>query len=226
MSHTPRVVSVVHDDDMVRESICMLVRTMGMTALAYASARDFLDDAPGRDSDCLVLDVRMPGISGLELQQRLVEQCRELPIIFVSGHGDIPMAVQAMRHGALDFLQKPFSEQVLLDRINGAVQLSRSRRQRELNRVAVVARHALLTPRERDVMDCILRGGQNKTIAQELAISIRTVEQHRAQVMRKMRVRTVAELSAAAALVASAAAGRFAGAPAGSDARSLPADNP
>lgn len=226
MTQSPPVVSVVDDDDMVRESICMLVRTMGMTARAYASARDFLNDDLGRESDCLVLDVRMPGISGLELQQRLTDQCQALPIIFVSGHGDIPMAVQAMRHGALDFLQKPFSEQALLDRINGAVQLSRNRRQRELNRVAVAARYALLTPRERDVMTCILRGGQNKTIAQDLAISVRTVEQHRAQVMRKMRVRTVAELSAAAGLVASAAAVPLALDQAGNQARSIPPDNP
>lgn len=226
MTQSPPVVSVVDDDDMVRESICMLVRTMGMAARAYASARDFLNDDLGRESDCLVLDVRMPGISGLELQQRLADQCQALPIIFVSGHGDIPMAVQAMRHGALDFLQKPFSEQALLDRINGAVQLSRNRRQRELNRVAVAARYALLTPRERDVMTCILRGGQNKTIAQDLAISVRTVEQHRAQVMRKMRVRTVAELSAAAGLVASAAAVPYALDQAGNQARSMPPDNP
>lgn len=204
----------------------MLVRTMGMAARAYASARDFLNDDLGRESDCLVLDVRMPGISGLELQQRLTDQCQGLPIIFVSGHGDIPMAVQAMRNGALDFLQKPFSEQALLDRINGAVQLSRNRRQRELNRVAVAARYALLTPRERDVMTSILRGGQNKTIAQDLAISVRTVEQHRAQVMRKMRVRTVAELSAAAGLVASAAAVPHVLDQAGNQARSMPPDNP
>jgi len=191
------LISVVDDDDMVRESICMLVRTVGMVACGYPSARAFLDDPKGIDCDCLVLDVRMPGISGLELQQRFVGKYQEIPIIFVSGHGDIPMAVQAMRQGAIDFLQKPFSEQLLLDRIHAAVDISRRRKQVQEERGTWLVRYELLTARERDVLSGITAGAQNKQIAADLRISIRTVEQHRAQVMRKMRVRTVAELLAA-----------------------------
>lgn len=199
MTGSQPLVSVVDDDDMVRESICMLVRTVGLAAVGYASGRAFLDDARAFDSDCIVLDVRMPGISGLELQQRILGKCEEVPIIFVSGHGDIPMAVQAMRHGAIDFLPKPFSEQVLLDRIHSAVEVSRRRKQLLQTKATLEARFDLLTARERDVLSGVISGAQNKQIAADLGISIRTVEQHRAQVMRKMRARTVAELLASAA---------------------------
>lgn len=177
----------------------MLVRTVGMSARGYPSARAFLDDPQGADSDCAVLDVRMPGLSGLELQQRFVGQYLDIPIIFVSGHGDIPMAVQAMRQGAIDFLQKPFSEQVLLDRIHGAVEISRLRKQMQVEREVWRTRYSQLTARECEVLRGIAAGAQNKQIAIDLGISIRTVEQHRAQVMRKMGVRTVAELLAAMA---------------------------
>jgi FixJ family two-component response regulator len=177
----------------------MLVRTVGMSARGYPSARAFLDDPQGADSDCAVLDVRMPGLSGLELQQRFVGRYLDIPIIFVSGHGDIPMAVQAMRQGAIDFLQKPFSEQILLDRIHGAVEISRQRRQTQLEREVWRARYGQLTARECEVLNGIAAGAQNKQMAIDFGISIRTVEQHRAQVMRKMEVRTVAELIAALA---------------------------
>ena len=196
------LIAIVDDDDMVRESICMLVRTVGLDARGYASGRAFLDDPQAIDSDCLVLDVRMPGISGLELQQRLTGPLQDVPLIFVSGHGDIPMAVQAMRHGAVDFLQKPVAEQVLLDRIQSAIELARERRERQVNHAVVRARYSLLTGRERDVLAGIVGGAQNKQIAADLGISIRTVEQHRAQLMRKMRARTVAELIATAGLLA------------------------
>ena len=188
------LIAIIDDDDMVRDSICMLVRTLGMRANGYASAREFLDDPAGHRSDCVVLDVRMPGLSGLELQQRFQGDYQDIPVIFVSGHGDIPMAVQAMRQGALDFLQKPFSEQMLLDRIHAAVEASAKLKREKLERETKNARMSQLTPRERDVLQGIVNGAQNKQIAADLGISIRTVEQHRAQVMRKMRVRTVAEL--------------------------------
>lgn len=191
------LVCIVDDDDMVRESICLLVRTVGMKAHGMASARDFLAAPHARECDCLVLDVRMPGLSGIELQKRLAQDLPDLPVIFVSGHGDIPMAVQAMRDGAVDFLQKPFSEQALLDRIHCAVELSRSRRRKQLGRASTEARYALLTSREREVLDGILAGNQNKQIADALRISVRTVEQHRAHIMKKMRAGSVAELVAA-----------------------------
>lgn len=194
MAERKPLICIVDDDDMVRESVAMLVATVDMDCRQYSSCRAFLDDREIADCDCLVLDVRLPGLSGIELQERLVAQHRDTPIIFISGHGDIPMAVKAVRLGALDFLQKPFSEQLLLDRINQGVNLAAERRQRRQERQVVEARLALLTPRERAVLDLMVLGRSNKLIGDELGISVRTVEQHRIRVMEKMRARTLAEL--------------------------------
>jgi RNA polymerase sigma factor (sigma-70 family) len=193
LESTP-LVCVVDDDDMVRESLCLLIATVGHAAKGYASARAFLGDDTVRDCDCLILDVRMPGISGIELQERLAREHPDIPVIFISGHGDIPMAVRTMRLGALDFLQKPFAEQTLLDRVQEAVDRSTQQRRQHVERAALVARYDLLTERERDVLEALLSGAANKQIADQLGISSRTVEQHRASLMRKMRVASIAEL--------------------------------
>lgn len=188
------VICVVDDDAVVRESLKLLIEMQGVQVRDYGSCQDFLDDARALDCACLVLDVRLPGISGLQLQERLRERQEVPPIIFISGHADVPMAVQAMRAGALDFLQKPFPEQVLLDRIEQAIGLFAEKRRDRVRRATLEARLAQLTARERNVLDCMLAGHANKVIADELAISVKTVEQHRARVMEKMRAGSVAEL--------------------------------
>ncbi len=193
-SRTSTVICVVDDDAVVRESLKLLIEMQGVTVLDYGNCQDFLADERAMDCACLVLDVRLPGISGLQLQERLRERTDVPPIIFISGHADVPTAVQAMRAGALDFLQKPFPEQILLDRIEQAIELAAEKRRNQLRRATLSARMALLTAREQDVLNCMLAGRSNKLIADELAISVKTVEQHRAKVMEKMRANSVAEL--------------------------------
>lgn len=188
------VICVVDDDAVVRESLKLLIQMQGVKVRDYGNCQDYLADEQALECACLVLDVRLPGISGLQLQERLRERADIPPIIFISGHADVPTAVQAMRAGALDFLQKPFPEQILLDRIEQAIELSQQKRRNRLRRTALSARMAMLTARERDVLECMLGGRSNKLIADELAISVKTVEQHRAKVMEKMRASSVAEL--------------------------------
>jgi len=188
------VICVVDDDAVVRESLKLLIEMQGVKVRDYGNCQDYLADEQALDCACLVLDVRLPGISGLQLQERLRERADTPPIIFISGHADVPTAVQAMRAGALDFLQKPFPEQILLDRIEQAIELSSQKRRNLLRRTTLSARMAMLTARERDVLECMLAGRSNKLIADELAISVKTVEQHRAKVMEKMRASSVAEL--------------------------------
>jgi len=187
-------VFVVDDDAAVRDALKFLLRSVGHAAEAFASATDFLDayrdDRPG----CLVLDIRMPGMSGLELQEQLVQRRSILPIIFITGHGDVPMAVEAMQAGAMDFIQKPFRDQDLLDRINQALEKDVKNREAlgELNLIR--ERLASLTPREREVMDMVVHGKANKVIAGDLSLSQRTVEIHRARVMEKMQASSLAHL--------------------------------
>lgn len=187
-------VCVIDDDDVVRESLKLLIETQGVRVLSYASCPEFLDDPQAAACACLVLDVRLPGMSGIRLQERLLERGDVPPIIFVSGHADVPTAVQAMRAGALDFLQKPFPEQVLLDRVEQAIELFRRRQTERVRRSTLAARQAQLTSREREVLECLLAGKANKQIADALDISVKTVEQHRARVMEKMRASSLAEL--------------------------------
>ena len=189
------VICVVDDDAVVRESLKLLIEMQGVQVRDYGSCQSFLDDPHALDCACLVLDVRLPGISGLQLQERLRERQDVPPIIFISGHADVPMAVQAMRAGALDFLQKPFPEQLLLDRIEQAIALFTDKRRDRVRRATLEARLAQLTVREREVLDCMLAGHANKGIADKLEISVKTVEQHRARVMEKMRAGSVAELA-------------------------------
>lgn len=195
------LICVVDDDDAVRESISMLLATLAMDVRAYRDCMAFLSDPSARSADCLILDVRLPGVNGLEFQSVFTEQIGDIPIIFISGHGDIPMAVRAMRQGALDFLQKPFGEQALIDRVNQAVSISLETRSRKASAAVIQARLDLLTPREREVFDGMLAGRISKVIGDELGISTQTVEQHRARVMEKMRASSVADLFKAISLL-------------------------
>ena len=189
------LVCVVDDDEMVRMSVCMLIETLGVQARSYANCLQLMEDESSlKLAGCLVLDVRMPGISGLERQCRLEILRVDAPIIFISGHGDVPMVVRAMRGGALDFLQKPFDEQLLLDRVEQAIAISAKRRRERVKRATVEARLATLTPREKQVLEGIIAGRQNKVIAENLGISMKTVEQHRARIMEKMHAASLAEL--------------------------------
>lgn len=188
------LVCVIDDDEMVRESLRQLLEALGMSCSAFADCRDFLDSPALTRCECLILDVRMPGISGIMLQEMLLERAAYLPIIFISGHGDIPLAVEAMRKGAVDFMQKPFNEQLLLDRVQKAIALCQARRQAARQQHDVDNRLAALTPREREVLDGILAGLPNKRIASQLDISIKTVEQHRARAMGKLGARSLADL--------------------------------
>lgn len=187
-------VYIVDDDDGMRRALTVLMQTVGYNAIAFERPTEFLQKLDPNQPGCLVLDVRMPEMSGLEVQQQLNRNGSMLPVILITGHGDIPMAVQAMKDGAFDFLQKPFRDQDLLDRINGAIKQDAENRE-------IVERHAdlkrrveSLTPREREVMALVVDGRANKVIAIDLGLSERTVEIHRANVMEKMQARSVAHL--------------------------------
>jgi two-component system, LuxR family, response regulator FixJ len=191
---TEQVVHVVDDDAAVRQSLELLLKSMGLRVSAYSSGADFLsawsEDPPG----CMVLDIRMPGMSGLELQQKLNARHSILPIIFITGHGDVPMAVEAMQAGAVDFIQKPFRDQDLLDRIAQALEKDAATRRLLGERNAIRARLKSLTPREAEVLHLVVAGKANKVIAGDLDLSQRTVEIHRARVMEKMRAHSLAHL--------------------------------
>jgi FixJ family two-component response regulator len=189
-----QIVYIVDDDEDVREGFGLLMDTVGQPYRTFYSALAFLEAYDPAMDGCLVLDIRMPRMTGLELQERLNEMGSLLPIIFMTGHGDIPMAVDAMRRGALDFIRKPFREQDLLERINEALDLESGRRKRELDLQRLNDRVASLTEREREVFKRVADGEMNKVIAQDLGISERTVELHRSQVMKKLEVRTLAQL--------------------------------
>lgn len=187
-------VFVVDDDEAVRDSLSMLVRSVGLEAETFASAAEFLDAFDAERRGCLVLDVRMPGMGGLDLQERLVEMNAALPIIFITGHGEIPLAVRAIQAGAVDFLQKPFSDQELLDRIHQALEDDLENRRQRAGQDEIRARLGTLTPREREVLDLVVEGEANKVIANRLGVSQRTVEVHRARVMEKMQADSLAHL--------------------------------
>lgn len=187
-------VFVIDDDQAVRESLGLLLRSMGQRASLFDSAQAFLDQYTPEMCGCIVLDIRMPGMSGVELHQRLKTMSCTIPVIFVTGHGDVPMAVEAMHSGAFDFIQKPFRDQELLDRINHALTWDTEHRSEERRRRSVLEKLASLTPREREVLDCVVQGLANKVIAMDLDLSQRTVEIHRARVMEKMGARSLAEL--------------------------------
>jgi two-component system response regulator FixJ len=187
-------VYIVDDDDGMRRALGVLMTTVGYQPAAFAAPREFLAKYDPSQPGCLVLDVRMPEMSGLEVQQHLNRNGSMLPVILVSGHGDIPMAVQAMKDGAFDFLQKPFRDQDLLDRINGALKQDAENRELVERHADLKRRVESLTPREREVMALVVDGRANKVIAIDLGLSERTVEIHRANVMEKMQARSVAHL--------------------------------
>ncbi len=187
-------VYIVDDDEAVRESLGLLLESVDQPSAGYASAMDFLEAYDNDMAGCIVLDIRMPGMNGMELQKKLNDLNSILPIIFVTGHGDVPMAVEAMQHGAVDFIQKPYREQDLLDKINQAMALDQQQRTDLVEKRGIIKRIETLTPRETEVMDMMIEGNANKVIAIDLGISQRTVEIHRSRVMEKMSTHSLAHL--------------------------------
>ena len=187
-------VYVVDDDPAMRSSLRWLIESVGLLVRTCGSAREFLDTYRDGEPGCLVLDVRKPGMSGLDLQAELVRQRISIPVLIITGYAEVPLAVRAMKAGAFDFIEKPFSDQTLLDRIRAAVAQDEVARRRRTAREQVEARMRLLTPRERDVMERVISGMSNKLIAAELKLSMKTVEVHRAHVMEKLQAGSLADL--------------------------------
>jgi len=194
MKERSPIVFIVDDDEAVRSSLRLLIKSVGLVPSVFGSARDFLDGYDPAQPGCLVLDVRMPQMSGLELQEELNRQGAILPVIFVTGHGDVPMAVEAMQAGAFDFLQKPFRDQELVDRVQRALEKDRANRAALGERGLIRERFESLTPREREVLDLMTRGKANKQMAFELGVSQRTIEIHRGHVMEKTGAASLAQL--------------------------------
>ena len=189
-----QVVFVVDDDASMRDAISRLLNAVGLTVQTFASAREFLNrrlpDVPG----CVVLDVRLPGLSGLDLQREMVERGIHIPVVFITGHGDIPMSVQAMKAGAVEFLTKPFRDQDLLDAVRSGIQLDRKEREERAELAELRDCVRQLTQREQEVMSLVVSGLLNKQIALQLGTSEKTIKIHRSQVMRKMRANSLADL--------------------------------
>jgi FixJ family two-component response regulator len=195
MPETNCTILVVDDDHNLRASIGRLLRSVGLDAQLFGSISDFLEFDPPRCPTCLVLDVRMPGQSGLDLQRELTATNRKIPIIFITGHGDIPMTVQAMKGGAVEFLTKPFRDQDLLDAIQLALSRDRARRESEKDLAFLRERFGSLSPREREIMIQVARGRLSKQIAGDIGITEATVKVHRSRLMRKMGARSLPALS-------------------------------
>ncbi len=187
-------VYVVDDHEAIRDSLALLLRSAGFAVRSFASPFDFLADYRPRELDCLVLDVRMPRLSGIKVQERLIARGARIPVIFISGHGDIPMAVEAMRKGALDFLVKPFDDEALLGRVREAFDRILDGRRRRPERGVRLRGVAALSEREREVLARILDGDTNREVAKGLGVTSKAIEYHRARVMRKLGVRSAAEL--------------------------------
>ncbi len=194
MQESAPTIYVVDDDEGVRNSLRFLLKSVGLMTRTLASANDFLSTYQPQQPGCLVLDVRMPGMSGLELQQQLNLRGAIIPVIFITGHGDIPMAVEAMQHGAFDFLQKPFRDQDLIDRIQRALERDARTRAALAQHERIRGSFESLTPREREVLALMIHGKPNKVMAGELGVSQRTVEIHRARVMEKTGAASLAQL--------------------------------
>ena len=194
MDRDEPLVYVVDDDAAVRDSLTLLLKSVRLRARAFHSAAEFLERYDPEQHACLVADIRMPGMSGLELQTVLNRLGAPVPLIFITAYGDVPMAVDAMKSGALDFIEKPFRDQDLLDRVHEALARDRTRRAENLRIEEIRKRLATLTPRETEVMQRVVDGQSNKVIAMDLGVSQRTVEIHRANIMQKMRTRSVAML--------------------------------
>lgn len=188
------VVIVIDDEPMVRRALDSLFRSIGLATALYESATAFLASEPPKANSCIITDVRMPGVSGLDFQKTLAAQGVATPVILITGHGDVQMSVRAMKAGAVDFLTKPFRDQDLIDAVNEALERDRRTRERASDVAGAEARYAQLTPRERQVMDLVVAGLMNKQTAAELGLSEITVKLHRSSLMRKMEVHTVADL--------------------------------
>jgi len=200
MNSSPRVF-IVDDEEQVRSALTLLMESVGLQAVSFASAQEYLDQFEPTQSGCLILDVRMPGISGLDLQARLSAEINHPPIIVITGHGDVPMAVRAVTAGAIDFIEKPFNNQSMLDNVHRAIALDAQQRG-ELSRLNdVVKCYNELTPREKEVLQYVIEGKRNKVIAIDMHISQSTVEAHRAKVMDKMQASTLSELMCMALLL-------------------------
>ncbi len=191
---SPQTVYIVDDDPAIRIAMQALLESVDIEHEIFASADEFLRGEEKHRAGCLVLDIRMPGLGGLELQDELISRENTLPVIFITGHGDVPMAVDAMQKGAVDFIQKPFRDQELLDRIREALTKDKQRRKQRKRHDVVESRLQKLTKREREVFDLVVTGKPNKVIAYELSVSQRTIEIHRARVMEKMEARSLADL--------------------------------
>jgi two-component system response regulator FixJ len=194
MSGYKPTVFLVDDDNAVRDALELLLDSVDLNTMSYPSAAAFLDDFDQNRRGCLVLDIRMPGMSGMELQTALVEKSINIPIIFLTGHGNVSMSAKAFRTGAIDFLEKPFDENVLLERIQEAMQLDQSNQALAARRADASTRLATLTPREREVMLLIVAGNANKEIATKLDLSTRTIETHRGRILEKTGAQSLADL--------------------------------
>ena len=189
-----QLVYIVDDDEAVRDSLSLLLVTRGYTVRAFGSAPEFLSAAPSLRPGCLIADIRMPEMDGLELQQRLIDEALPFPLIVITGHGDVPLAVRAMKVGAIDFIEKPFPAETIINSAAAALARLAQSRDRDPGAAAAIAKFALLTPREREVLQGLLAGLPNKSIAYDLRISPRTVEIHRARIMNKMEARSLSDL--------------------------------
>lgn len=187
-------VFVVDDDQEVRDALQLLMESVGLVVETYPSAADFLQHFDPARAGCIILDVRMPGISGLDLQERLAKRRLHPPIIIITGHGDVPMAVRAVQAGAVDFIEKPFNDQALLDAVHRAIERDAQQRGEASRLADIQERYAKLTPREKEVLELVVAGKRNKVIAVELQVSQSTVEAHRSKVMEKMEAATLSDL--------------------------------
>jgi FixJ family two-component response regulator len=194
MSDSRAIVHVVDDEPAVRDALKWLIEGEGLVVQTHASAEDFLGALVPEQPGCALVDLRMPGMSGLELQQALAQRGIELPFVFISAHGEVPLAVTAMRRGAVDFIEKPFNDATLIEAVRRALGTDAERRGSDEERAVMRARIASLSPREREVLEAVVAGRANKRIAAALGISIKTVEVHRARVMDKMGAGSVADL--------------------------------